>query len=127
MDNQKPSEWQPYQAQTDGVPMVDSGTGQPFILKTYEYLINPKRVKELEEKGVKMTNQDLFNMHWPHIRSDIWSSGLVAIQDEKFPPRVVVGKRLYRIFVLCEPKFRRIVHDTPKTLQEIFKKTNKKV
>lgn len=116
------SEWHPMAAQTDGVPMVDAGIGRPYVLKEYTFLINPGKVKELEEKGITVTNQEIFDNHWPQIRLNIWSEGLVAIQDSKYPPRVVISKKVYRIFIVCEPKFGRVVHDKPKTLQEVFKK-----
>lgn len=97
---------------SDNTPMVDSGTGRTLILRVFEFAINPKE-KERPNK------QDLFNSHWPQLRIMLWGDGLVANQD--VPPKVIVGRRRYRIFILCEPKFRTMVNDKTKTLQELFK------
>ena len=110
------SEWFGSQIQTEATPMIDSGIGRPLILRTFEFAIKPNQQR-------KVTKQELFNAHWPYIRTLIWSDGLVANTDVE--PRVVVGKKRYRIFILCEPKFRTLVADKPKTLQEVFKKLDK--
>ena len=120
----KQIKWYPQQVSTDGVPMVDAGIGRPLILRTFEFSINPVTEAKLKEKNITVTKQDLFNQHWPQIRALIWSDGLVANQE--VDPRVIVGKTRYRIFILCEPKFRNLVADRPTTLQDVFKKTIKK-
>jgi hypothetical protein len=109
-----------YELKTQGTPMVDSGTGRPLILEVFEYFINPIRVKELEERKIVISKQEIFDGHWPQIRALIWSKGLVASTDVE--PRIVIGKRKYRIFILCEPKFRTVLKDKPQTLQQIFQK-----
>lgn len=114
--------WYGQSLETDKTEMVEPGTGKPYILRIFDFAINPSIYKELKEKKVKPTKQDLFNYHWPHLRTLLWADGLVANED--CPPRVEVsrGGKKYRIFLLCEPKFRNIVVDKMQTLQEILKK-----
>lgn len=117
-------QWYGQSLQTDGTPMVDDGTGRALILRTFEFAFNPLVIKQLKEKKVSVTKQDLFNYHWPHIKSLIWSDGLIANTD--VDPRVVLGKKRYRIFVLCEPKtnkngIKETVIDRATDLQTIFK------
>jgi len=93
-------------------PMVDSGTGKPYVLRTFEF------AKNLSFKGT-LTKQEIFNMHWRQIQTFLWGDGLVAHEDVN--PRIVIGKKKYRIFILCKPRLMTIVVDKPQTLQEIFK------
>lgn len=104
----------------EGVQMVDSGVGKPYILRTFEFAIDPMVNEKMKKEKQVVDKQMLFNSHWPQIRILLWGDGLVANED--VPPRIVVGKKSYRIFVLCEPKFRTMVADKPQTLQEVFKK-----
>lgn len=113
--------WDAFKIATDGVPMVDDKTGKPLILRMFEFKIDYKKLKQIEQKGITMDKQMIFNSHWPQIRSVIWADGLVASTD--VDPRVVIGKTRYRIFLLCEPKFRMMVNETPTDLQTVFKKT----
>lgn len=119
----KQEEWHKQVAETDNVPMVDSGEGKPYILRTFEFSINPVVAADMKAKKIKIDKQQLFQSHWPQIRTMLWGDGLVANED--VPPRIQVGKVNYRIFVLCEPKFGVIVNDKINTLQEMFKKKQK--
>ena len=112
----KEGDWHAQTLKSDGVPMVDAGIGRPLILRVFEFSIKPGQ-KEVPLK------QDIFNSHWAQIRALIWSDGLVASTDVN--PRVIIGKKRYRIFILCEPKFRTVIIDKPTTLQDIFKKIDK--
>lgn len=113
-------DWHNREIQSDTVPMFDSGTGRTYIIREFDFAIDPKVAKELREKKIKIDKQQLFNSHWGQIRALLWGDGLVANQD--YPPKVIVGRKKYRIFILCEPKFRTIVNDKVNTLQEVFKK-----
>lgn len=129
MDNPKQFElkgtegtWHGREIQTDtadSTPMVDGGTGKPYILRQFEFAINPQVNKELKDKKIKVSRQELFNTHWPQIRTSLWSDGLVASTDVE--PRVLVGKKAYKIILLCEPKLRTMVAERPTTLQQVFK------
>lgn len=115
-------DWYGQQVQTgaeDGVQMVDSGTGKPHILRSFEYAIDPVVNQKMIKDKIPVDKQMIFNSHWPQIRVMLWGDGLVANED--ITPRVVMGPKSYRIFVLCEPKLRTMVADKPKTLQEVFK------
>ncbi len=105
--------------ETPGTPMIDSGTGRPLILRTFEFAMKP-----LPPGTPHPTKQQLFNAHWEQIKITIRFDGLVANTDVE--PRVVIGKKRYRIFILCEPKFRELIIEQPKTLQQIFKPRQKK-
>ncbi len=104
----------------DGTQMVDSGTGKPFILRTFEFGINPQTSKMFKDLNVRPSKQEIFNSHWPQIRTVLWGDGLVANEDVE--PRIVIGADKYQIFVLCEPKMRTMVAERPQTLQDVFKK-----
>lgn len=97
-------------------PLVDSGTGKPYILRSYAYKINPE-VKETPSK------QELFNSHWKHIQTTLWADGLKAYEGVN--PRIVVGKDSYQIILAAEPRTVNGVTNTivekPRTLQQILK------
>lgn len=119
MDN----DWYGQSIETEGVPMISDGTGRPLILREFRFAMRPP------PPGVPHpTPQLLFNNHWEHLRTVIRFDGLTANTD--IPPRVVIGKKAYKIFILCEPSIRRGIRETvierPKTLQEVFKKIDKK-
>lgn len=117
--------WTGQELQTESTPLVDPGSGRKLILRMFEFTINPQKVKEIKAKKIKLDKQQLFNMHWPQIKTMIWGDGLVANRD--VDPRVIIGRKNYRIFVLCEPKFGTMVADKTKTLQELLNPlTNKK-
>jgi len=122
--NDTKDKWHGAQLGVEGIPLVDAGVGKPLILRVFEFAINPVKVKELKEKGIIVSKQEIFNTHWPQIKMQIWGDGLVA--NEQVDPRVIIGKKRYRIFILCEPKFRNIVVDKPRTLQQVFDKNIKK-
>lgn len=116
--------WDAFKITTDGVPMVDTGTGKPLILRTFEFKIPYAQQLEIKDKGIILDRQQLFNFQWPRIRTMIWGDGLVASTD--VDPRVIIGKSMYRIFILCEPKFRVMIPDRPTDLQTVFKNRQKK-
>ncbi len=112
-------EWFGTTIETPGTPMIDAGIGDALILRTFEFAMKP-----LPPGTAHPTKQQLFNSHWPHIKDTIRFDGLVANTDVN--PRIIIGKKRYRIFVLCEPKFNqygiKVLNGKPTTLQEIFNK-----
>lgn len=122
MDDQKTFEaqgsegkWYGQTLESAGVPMIDSKSGKPLVLRTFEFALKPSALgKERPDQA------SLFNFHWPQIKTIIWSDGLIENRDVS--PRVIIGKKRYRIFVLCEPKFRTAIVERPTDLQTIFKK-----
>lgn len=115
------NEWYGSTLETPGQPMIDSATGRPMVLEVFEFAMIPNQQVP--------TQQQLFNAHWPHIKTLIWSKGLVANTDVN--PRVVIGKKRYRIFVLCEPRFNqhgiKVIQGKPTTLQDVFNKVDKRL
>lgn len=100
------------------IPLVDEGKGKPYILRQFEFTFNPEMLRKIKEKKVPApTRQELFNSNVKQMRVMLWSDGLVPRED--LEPRMTIGKKKYRIFLLCEPKFRAMVADKPQTLQEI--------
>lgn len=110
---QDKEKWYGEQVEAKSDPLVDSGTGKLIMLRQFEFAFKPG----MKEKPNK---QQLFNQAWPMIRPLLWSDGFVASND--VDPRVIVGKKGYKIILLCEPRLRRVVHDTAKTLQQVLSK-----
>ena len=115
----KDNDWFGSTLETPGTPMIDSGTGRPLIVREFRFAMKP-----LPPGTPHPTKQQLFNAHWPHLQTVIRYDGLVANTD--VDPRVVIGKKAYKIYILCEPKFREIVINRPQTLQEIFNPRQKR-
>lgn len=107
-DNLKPNE-ELYGAslQTD-TPIYDPGTGQTVVIRVFEFMFNPDTLRQIREKKIPApTRQELFNSNWPRMKMEIWKDGLRAIEEKEFPPRVIIGKKKYRIFIACEKQFKQ--------------------
>jgi len=115
----KENDWYGQQLVSDEVPLIDPGEGRAIILRDFRFAMTPN--------AFIPTNQMLFNTHWPRIKQLLWADGLEANEDH--PPRVVVGKYAYRIFIVCELKggqFRKDkAKDKAKDINEILKKGDK--
>lgn len=109
----KEGNWEGQELNVSSDPLVDAGTGKPYVLRCFRFSFNP-------EIKVKPTKQDLFNHHWKQIRNMLWADGLVHVEEVN--PRVVVKKKGYRIFVLAKPRLGVNVFDKTQTLQELMKK-----
>ena len=109
----KDGKWHAEELSVDSQPLVDSGTGKPLIIRQFDFTFQAK----LKQRPTK---QQLFNEAWPLIRPLIKYDGLVASTD--VDPRVLVGRKGYKIILLCEPKFGVMVADKPRTLQQVLKK-----
>ena len=121
MTKREDFEWEGQQAQTEKVPLIDPGTGKPYILRVFEFAINPEFIHN--NPGLTtLTQQDVFNMHWRQIRDMLWADGLIASQ--RVEPRLIFAKnnKKYRIFLLCEPKIGVMVADRPATLTQVLAK-----
>ena len=113
------NKWYGQDIKAESDPIIDPGTGKSVVLRVFEFGVNPKTARELREKKIKLSKQDLFNAHWPQIRALIWGDGMVANQD--VDPRVIVGRKSYRIFVLCEPRMGVMVNDKHRNAKDILK------
>lgn len=106
--------------QTEGTPLIDPGTGQPFIIRQFEFSFDPSVVKKIKEKKLPPpTKQELFDATWPQIRIQLWGDGLVALEEKEYPPRIVIGKKKYKVYLVCQPQKRMMVAEKPFTLQEL--------
>lgn len=121
MAQQNNNDWYGSEIETPAVPMVDGGEGKPVILREFRFFMTPN--------ALIPTNQMLFDSHWGYIKQKLWSDGLIANED--IAPRVVVGRRAYRIYIVCElnngGKVREgKIKDKAKTITEIFDEKSKK-
>ena len=100
------------------IPLVDAGTGKQYIIRQFEFEFNPKFIKDLKDGKTKLDRQVLFNSHWKQIEVTLWGDGLVPRKD--IEPRMMIGKKKYRIVLMCEPRLRTMIADKARTLQEIM-------
>lgn len=109
--------WYGRELQTKSNPVYDPGVGKPLVIRRFDFVVNP------DFKG-KLSQQELFNLHWKQISIQLWSDGLVPY--EKVQPKVHIGKGKYTIGILAEANSRNAFMDKPKTLQQLMPKTNAK-
>jgi hypothetical protein len=105
----KDIKWEGQEIESERFEIKDPGVGQPVILRTFEFKINPAL-----PKNIKPTKQDLFKYHEQMIKTMLWSDGMTILDEKK--PKVQISKHQnkYRIFVLCMP--REVLLDKPLTL-----------
>ena len=106
--------------QTEGVPLIDPGTGKTVSIRTFTFRMNPEQ-KDYSDK------QAIFNSHSKQIATILWSDGLIPY--EAVSPRVIVDKKkkIYNIFVSCEAKSGVLFVDKPRNLSEELLKSNKQM
>ena len=103
-------------------PLMDEGTGQNYIVRQFLFSFNPETVQKIREKKIPApTHQELFNSNWPQMRIMLWSDGLIAVQEKEYPPKIVVGKKKYKIILTCQPRAGVIVADKVNSLQDVLK------
>ncbi len=121
MENQTSTDkdWYGQQLVSNEVPLIDPGEGKPIILRDFRFRMVPNFLIP--------TPQMLFNNHWPYIKDRLWADGLEANED--YPPRVVIGKFAYRIFILCEVKGGKAresrMKDKAQNINDVLKKVDK--
>lgn len=118
--NQTDSDWYANQLVSDDVPLVDASEGRDIVLREFRFVMTPNFIIP--------SKQMIFNSHWPYIKTRIWADGLEPNEDH--PPRVVIGKTAYRIFIVCQLKSSALGKQRhPKgkvhSLQEIFDNNKK--
>ncbi len=104
------------------IPLMDDGTGRPYIIRQFEFRFDPAKIQDIQKKKIPApTEQELFNSVWGQIRRTLWGDGLVAVEDPKTPPRILIFKQHFKIILLCEPKMGVMLADKVQSLQDVLK------
>jgi hypothetical protein len=118
-DNQH--KWYGQEVGANSDPLIDPATGQPFIIREFIFAFNPEALRLIKQKKMAIpSKQDLFNSNWKQIEVMLWGDGLVAIMEKEFPPRIVVGKKKYKIILVCQPRQGVIVADKVRSLNQVL-------
>lgn len=98
---------------TEGVPLIDPGSGPTVSLRTFAFKMNPEVIKHFPKN-----KQDIFNAHAGQIKTILWGDGLVPYEDSS--PRVIISmkKRMYYILVPCVARLNVSWLESPKNLSE---------
>ncbi len=101
--------------QSDTKLESDTGTGQAFVMRFFEFGANVEVFKQH-----KPTAQELFDSHRKGIEALLWRDGLKPYQGVE--PRLVFSKneKSYRFVITCTPT--QALVDTPNTLKELLAK-----
>lgn len=93
----------------------DTGTGQPIILRFFEFAADSKVFKDH-----KPTAQDLFDSHRRGMESLLWTDGLAPYHIVE--PRLQFSKdnKRYRFVVSCIPSLGNTLTEKTKTLSELL-------
>ncbi len=92
----------------------DAGTGESFILRTYEFRTSPEFLQ-----GKFPSFQEIFDSHIKGIAGMLWGDGLTPATD--LEPRIVLSKdkSKYLIMVWARPSIGQTIIEKPYTLGEI--------
>ncbi len=112
-------QWEGEEVQTESKTKIeeDQGTGQPVILRFFEFGANFETFKQH-----KPTAQELFNSHIKGMESLLWSDGLKIYHEVE--PRLMFSKdkTKYRFIIPCIPTNGSALVDTPRTLSQLLTK-----
>ena len=82
------------------VDLTDYG-GDPRIIREFKFSFNPDTMSKIARKELAVpTHQELFNAHMKQIEIMLWGDGLVPDTDHQ--PRLVIGKKKYKIVLACK-------------------------
>lgn len=108
--------WEGQEMQANSDPLVDSGTGEKFILRFFQFKKNP-------QFPANLSKQEIFNQHAHQVKMFLWKDGLIPNEDVQ--PRVHVSKKTgnYKIIVLAQPYslrgMKQVIAEKASTLQDI--------
>ena len=104
---------------TEGVPLIDSGTGKTVSIRTFHFKMNPQSVNDFKDV------QTIFNSHARQISTILWGDGLIPLDGHS--PRVIIDRRrgIYKIFVPCEAKRSTLFIEKPVNLTEQLMQSSK--
>ena len=109
--NDNGTEWEADTQQTDGVPLVDSGTGKPIILRKFEFELPP---------GMEMpSNEQILEAHKGKITTFLWKDDMVQIMEARV--KKAKDQRHFMILVPCQPRSGSAIIGNTTTLQDIMK------
>ena len=97
----------------------DKGTGNPVVLRTFQFGVNPEAFKQH-----KPTAQELFESHRRGIEALLWQDGMAPFQEVQ--PRLTFSKnkKFYSFIIACLP--REVLVDTPQTLSQLLTNNGRK-
>jgi hypothetical protein len=90
----------------------DTGNGIPVIIRCFTFGANPEAFKDHTP-----TKQELFDSHKKGIEMHLWRDGMIYY--DYVPPRIVMGKDSYQIFIAALPARGNMLHEKPRTLSEL--------
>ena len=94
-------------------PLADDGSGQPVILRRFQFQFPPDIPK-------KPTKKELLAFHKDRLNIFLWKDELEMIQE----PKVRMTKQGYDIFATCIAKKGSMLFTRPDTLQNVIKPRN---
>ena len=107
-------EWYGQKIEGNSDPLIDPATGKQYLLRFFEFAKNP------DFKGAMPSKQELFNKHWPYIKTLLWSDGVTAYEGVE--PRLAFTPKGYTITLLCEPRMGTFIVDKARPLHEQLQK-----
>lgn len=105
--------WQGREAEVHSDPLIDKGQGKPIVIRPFVFS------KSDAFNELNPSKQELFDSHKHQMQVFLWKDGLEPI--EFIPPRVVVSKDTYTIYVTAQAKVGVPILETPINLQDLTK------
>ncbi len=107
---------------TDGIPLIDPGGGPVNVIRTFDFKMNPREIRNFPAD-----KQVLFNAHAKQIQTTLWADGLRPL--ENINPRVIINikKMIYQIFVSCEASKGVIFSEKDRNPELLHKQLNGKL
>ncbi len=110
------NDWQgqTVQVQSDKKLEDDLGVGDPVVIRTYGFSVNPEAFARHTP-----TSQEIFDSHKSGISALLWQDGLTPVEEVE--PRVFLSedKVKYFIVVAAKPQIGQTVLNTTQTLSQI--------
>ncbi len=100
--------WYAKEDDTEGKLMHDQGTGEPVVIRLFEWKL-PPTLDKLPTKEEILTPSYL-----KHLQTELWADALRLVME----PRVVIDKESIKIFAPCQAASGQNFLEQPKMLQE---------
>ena len=116
--------WKAQEISTQSVPLVDPGTGKPYIIRSFTFRFSPMVMQQIKQRKIPVpSDQDLFNSVWPQIRVMLWGDGLIAVQEKELPPKLKIKSKTFTVIIVCEPRLGHTIIAKHKSLNDYLKPT----